>query len=143
MPRPTPDAVAERLYLALSLLVRRLRQTRDESLSHPEISALVRLESAGPTTLTALAKLERISAQSLGATLSALESRGLVRREPDAADGRQSVISITTVGRNTLRARRSGRAAHIARSLAAHFTPDELATLRAAAPLLERLADEL
>ncbi|MHB8148080.1 MAG: MarR family winged helix-turn-helix transcriptional regulator [Vulcanimicrobiaceae bacterium] len=143
MPRPAADAVAEKLYVALSLLVRRLKHTRDDSLSHPEISALVRLETAGPTTLTALAKIERISAQSLGATLGTLESRGLVRREPDAADGRQSVVSITATGRTTLRARRSGRAAHISRALAAQFTADELVTLRAAAPLLERLADAL
>ena len=44
MPRPTADAAAESLYLALALLIRRLKQTRDDALSVPEISALVRLE---------------------------------------------------------------------------------------------------
>ncbi|MGA7571952.1 MAG: MarR family transcriptional regulator, partial [Candidatus Aquilonibacter sp.] len=105
MPRPTADAAAESLYLALALLIRRLKQTRDDALSVPEISALVRLET-GPATLTALAKVERISAQSLGATLGGLESRGLVRRDPDPDDGRQSSVSITTAGRAMLRNRR-------------------------------------
>jgi DNA-binding MarR family transcriptional regulator len=142
MPRPTADAAAESLYLALALLIRRLKQTRDDALSVPEISALVRLET-GPATLTALAKAERISAQSLGATLGGLESRGLVRRDPDPDDGRQSSVSITTAGRAMLRNRRSNRAAQISRALAAQFTAQERATLRAAAPLLERLAHAL
>jgi DNA-binding MarR family transcriptional regulator len=143
MPRPVADATSESLYVALALLVRRLKQTRDDSLSVPEMSALVRLESTGPATLTALAKIERISAQSLGATLGGLESRGFVRRDPDPDDGRQSVVSITTAGRAMLRNRRSNRAAQISRALAAQFTAQERATLRAAAPLLERLAHAL
>jgi DNA-binding MarR family transcriptional regulator len=143
VPRPVADATSESLYVALALLVRRLKQTRDDSLSVPEMSALVRLESTGPATLTALAKIERISAQSLGATLGGLESRGFVRRDPDPDDGRQSVVSITTAGRAMLRNRRSNRAAQISRALAAQFTAQERATLRAAAPLLERLAQSL
>ncbi len=143
MTRPVADAASEGLYVALALLVRRLKQTRDDTLSVPEISALVRLESTGPATLTALAKIERISAQSLGATLSGLESRGLVRRDPDPDDGRQSSVSITSAGRTMLRNRRSNRASQIARALAAQFTAQERATLRAAAPLLERLAHAL
>jgi len=143
MDRPTPETVAQTLYIALSLTVRRLRQTRDDSLSVPEISALVRLETTGPTTLTALAKLERISAQSLGATLAGLESRSLVRRDPDPQDGRQSVVSVTDAGHVTLRSRRSGRAAQLSQALAGRFTVEELATLRDAAPLLERLADAI
>ncbi|HEY2476234.1 MAG TPA: MarR family transcriptional regulator [Candidatus Cybelea sp.] len=137
------EAVAESLYVALSVLIRRLRQTRDDTLSVPEISALLRLECSGPNTLTALAKEERISAQSLGATLSALESRSLVSRRADPDDGRQSVISMTETGRSMLRGRRSGRAAQLAQALAGTFDARELQTLRAAAPLLERLAGEL
>lgn len=143
MARIRADSLAESLYVALAVLVRRLRQTRDDTLSAPEISALVRLESSGPNTLTALAKEERISAQSLGATLSGLESRSLVGRRADPQDGRQSVISITEDGRATLRGRRSGRAAQLATALAANFDPQELQTLRDAAPLLERLASAL
>jgi DNA-binding MarR family transcriptional regulator len=143
MPRPVADATSESLYVALALLVRRLKQTRDDTLSVPEISALVRLESTGPATLTALAKIERISAQSLGATLGGLESRGLVRRDADPDDGRQSVVSITAAGRAMLRNRRSNRAAQISHALAVQFTAHERSTLRAAAPLLERLAHAL
>jgi DNA-binding MarR family transcriptional regulator len=143
MTRLRAEAVAESLYVALRVLVRRLRQTRDDAVSVPEIAALLRLESSGPNTLTALAKEERISAQSLGATLSKLELRSLVERRADPEDGRQSVISITEAGRLTLRGRRSGRAAQLANALSGNFSVEELQTLRDAAPLLERLASAL
>jgi DNA-binding MarR family transcriptional regulator len=135
--------VADGLRVTLALLVRRLRQTRDDSLSIPEVSALARLESLGPATLTQLARAERISAQSLGATIDGLERRGLAKRRADERDGRQSFVSITAKGRSTLRSRRSGRSAHLARTLAAQFTEAELAQLEAALPLLERLANAL
>jgi len=71
--------VARALYLSVGLFVRRLRQAQAEGeLTLPESSALARLDRGGPTTATALAKLEQISPQSMGATLGALEARGLV-----------------------------------------------------------------
>jgi hypothetical protein len=39
--------------------------------------------------------------------------------------------------------RRSGRTQLLARALSEHFSPEELAVLRDAAPLLERLAEHL
>ena len=134
------EKVAERLLLGLTVLVRRLRQTRDDTLSMPEKSALARLEQSGPVTVTALAKLEGISAQSIGATLQGLETRLLIAREADPLDGRQALISITPAGRDLLRSRQSARTQQLARILSDDFTSDELTTLEAAAPLLERLA---
>jgi DNA-binding MarR family transcriptional regulator len=140
---PTPDDVAHALVVGIRLLVRRIRQTRDDALTMGESSALVRLELGGPLTVTALAKLERISAQSMGATLAALEERGLVRRAPDPSDGRQSILSITAAGAKTLHDRRSERTQQIARALSNGFSQKELTQLLAAAPLLERLAERM
>ena len=134
------EAVAEALLVSLGLVVRELRQTRDETLTMPETSALGRLDRGGPATVTELAKLERITAQSLGATLTALEERGLVQRTPDPDDGRRALVAITKAGRETLRNRRSARSRQIARILGEHFTGREREQLLAAAPLLERLA---
>jgi DNA-binding MarR family transcriptional regulator len=134
------EAVAEALLLSLGLVVRELRQTRDETLTMPETSALGRLDKGGPTTVTELAKLERITAQSLGATLTALEERGLVQRTPDPDDGRRALIAITRAGGEKLRNRRSARSRQIARMLSEHFTGREREQLLSAAPLLERLA---
>src|SRR5262245_18206445 len=93
------EQVAAALRVSIGLLLRRLRQVRAEvELTLPQIAALARLERGGPTTPSALAQLEQISAQSMGATLGALEVRRLVERAPDPADGRRVVLSNTEAG---------------------------------------------
>ena len=109
----------------------------------PESSALTRLDRGGPTTPSELAKLEQISPQSMGATLAALEARGLVGRRPDPRDGRRVVLSVTEAGRAVLLDKRNARAEQLAKALSAGFTPAELRQLMAAAPLLERLAQSI
>ena len=93
--------------------------------------------------MTALARAEQISVQSMGATLSTLEARGLIERHPDPADGRRSVMSVTEAGLAALSDKRNARIAQLARALAAGFTPAELGQLMAAAPLIERLAENV
>ena len=136
--------VAGALRVSISLFVRRLRQVQDEGeLTLPETSALVRLDRGGPTTPSALAKLEQISPQSIGATLGALEARGLVERRPDPGDGRRAVMSLTEAGRKTLRNRRNARTEQLAKALSGGFTRSELKQLMAVAPLIERLAQSI
>jgi len=138
------DQVAGSLRLSLGLLIRRLRQVKSQGeLTLPEISVLARLDRDGPTTVTALAKLEQISAQSMGATLAALETRGLVARASDPGDGRRVVMSATEAGLETLQTGRNARLQALARALAVAFSPAELETLREAAPLIERLAQNI
>ena len=141
-----PDAgqVAAALRVSIGLLLRRLRQVQVEGeLTLPESSALVRLDRGGPATPCELAKLEQISPQSMGATLAALEARGLVERRPDPRDGRRVVLSVTKAGRDVLLDQRNTRARQLAQALSAGFTPAELSQLLAAAPLLERLAQSI
>jgi DNA-binding MarR family transcriptional regulator len=136
--------VAAALYLTVGLFKRRLRQTPAEGeLSLPESSALRRLERGGPATVTALAKAEQISVQSMGATLQTLEARRLIDRHPDPADGRRSVMSVTEAGLVSLTDKRNARIAQLARVLAAEFTPAERGQLMAALPLIERLAENI
>jgi DNA-binding MarR family transcriptional regulator len=136
--------VAAALYLSVGLFKRRLRQMPAEGeLSLPESSALRRLERGGPATVTALAKAEQISVQSMGATLHTLEARRLIDRHPDPADGRSSVMSVTEAGLVALNDKRNARIAQLARVLAAEFAPAELGQLMAAAPLIERLAENI
>jgi DNA-binding MarR family transcriptional regulator len=136
--------VAAALRVSIGMLLRRLRQVRPaDELSLPESSALARLDRTGPATPGALAKLEQISPQSMGATLGTLEGRGLIERHPDPADGRRVVMSVTAAGLEVLRSRRSARAERLAHALSAGFTPAEVSLLAAAAPLLERLAQSI
>ena len=141
---PDIQQLAGMLRVSIGLLLRRLRQVQAEGeLTLPESSALARLDRGGPATPTALAKLEQISPQSMGATLGALEARGLVERRPDPEDGRQVVISATEAGLQALRNRRNARTEHLAQALSTGFTRSELERLMAVAPLLERLAQSI
>jgi DNA-binding MarR family transcriptional regulator len=138
------EQVAAALYLSVGLFKRRIRQTPVEGeLSLPESSALRRLERGGPATVTALAKAEQISVQSMGATLHTLEARRLIDRHPDPADGRRSVMSVTEAGLAALNDKRNARIAQLARVLAAEFTSAERGQLMAALPLIERLAENI
>jgi DNA-binding MarR family transcriptional regulator len=53
------------------------------------------------------------------------------------------VLSITAAGRKALRDKRDARAELMATVLVADFTPEEIATLMSASPLIERLASRL
>ncbi len=138
------DEIAGALRFSIGLLVRRLRQVPVEGdLTLSETSALARLDRGGPTTPGELAKQEQISPQSMGATLAALQARGLIERRPDPDDGRRAVMSVTDAGLQLMRSRRNAKVQQLARALAAEFTPAELERLAEAAPLLERLGQSL
>ena len=142
---PDPAEVAASLLASVSVLVRRVRQTRtDGGLTMPERHALSSLERSGPTTSSALAREVQITAQAMGATLSALRTRGLIERHPDPDDGRRVLLTVTAAGSRALQDKRNARAESIARALTrTAFTPTELEQLAAAAPLLERLAQNI
>jgi len=143
-PGPDVQEVAGALRVSIGMLLRRLRQTRtDGELTLPESSALTRLDRGGPATASALAKLEQISPQSMGATLGALEAKGLIERRPDPGDGRRAVLSVTDAGSRLLRDKRNARTERLAKALSAGFTPAEIQLLAAASPLLERLAESI
>ena len=136
--------VASALRVGIGLFVRRLQQSSVRpDLSLSELSALSRLERAGAATTSDLARVDQITPQAMGATLAVLEERGMVERRPDPSDGRRVTISVTTIGQQALRNNRSAQIEQLAKVLASGFTQGEIETLRAAAPLIERLGESL
>jgi DNA-binding MarR family transcriptional regulator len=143
---PVPDVteVAGALRVAVGLVVRKLRQAPNPGeLSVAESSALSRLERGGPATSSDLARVDRISPQSMGVTVAVLLDRGLIERNRDPEDGRRIVLSITEAGRRMVHDKRGARTEQIAAALRNGFSEDELGQLREAAVLLERLAEKL
>ncbi|MER7837083.1 MarR family transcriptional regulator [Streptomyces sp. NPDC096040] len=135
--------LASELRLAVGRMTRRLRQAHavgDVSLS--EVSVLARLAADGPDSPTSLAEMERVRPQAMATTLAQLEQRGLVRRTPDAADGRRSIVAVTEDGRAMLAERRSESVQGLAAVLDT-FSAEEREILGAAVPLLGRLAEQL
>jgi DNA-binding MarR family transcriptional regulator len=141
-----PDLVraAAELRVVVGRIARRVRQAHAVGeLTLSEISVLARLDREGPATPGRLAEGERVRPQAMGTTLAGLEQRGLVRRGPDAEDGRRVLMTVTPAGRALLADRRSESTQRIARVLGEEFTAAERRQIVVALPLLDRLAQRL
>jgi DNA-binding MarR family transcriptional regulator len=140
----TLPATGGDLRLAIGRMARRLRQlyTADD-LTFSETSVLSRLDREGSATPTILAAAEHVRPQAMGATLSALERRGLVHRRGDPTDGRKLLVELTSAGRHALARKHEVITQLMDRALADGFTAAERQVLAAAGPLLDRLAERL
>ena len=135
------DAAAlSTLRSAVMRLSRRLRNQRvEESLTPTEMQVLATLARCGQATPGELARKEHVQPPSMTRIVAMLEEKGLVRREPHPDDRRQVVVSSTDEAVSILEQSRAKRDAWLA-DLATGLTEEEWAVLRAAAPVLERLA---
>ncbi|BDM74612.1 hypothetical protein HEK616_80990 (plasmid) [Streptomyces nigrescens] len=135
---------ATRLRVGVGAFKRRTQERLSEGdLTVPQLTALSRLDRLGPSTTAELARREQITPQAMGATIASLEKRDLVVRRPDSGDGRRAILSLTPAGRAAVRSGRSAIVDQVAGVLAESFTSEEIATLDAAARLIERLAQLL
>jgi DNA-binding MarR family transcriptional regulator len=138
-----PAKTAAELKLVIGRIARSLRQRHavgDLTLS--EVSVLSRLDREGATTPGGLAEQERVRPQAMASTLAALTEKGLVRRRPDAQDGRKVLMSLTPAGQKVLLSRRDESVRRVAEVLEG-FTQAEQRKFAAMIPLLERMADAL
>ncbi|OOG56357.1 MarR family transcriptional regulator [Rhodanobacter sp. C03] len=135
-------AVAGELRVVLGKLKRRLREELHMGdLTWPQVSVLGHLERGGPATVTTLAQAEGVRPQSMGATVAALEKAGLVSGASDPNDGRQTVISLTAVCRDLIKASRAAREDWLFRSIRENLKPTEQKQLATTIELLKRIAD--
>jgi DNA-binding MarR family transcriptional regulator len=136
--------LASALRISVSRLARRLRAERlakglEPGLSDTQLAALGALERHTQMTPGELAEHEKVQPPSMTRVIAVLEERGLVVRGPHASDRRQVVLTVTEPGRAVVQQSRQLREAWLARRLR-ELTPQERATLRAAAPILEKLS---
>jgi DNA-binding MarR family transcriptional regulator len=139
--------LATALRISVSRLARRLRVERtaqggpESELSDTQFAALSALERHSDKGMTPgeLAEREKVQPPSMTRVIAALEERGLVMRAPHSTDRRQVVLSVTEEGRAVVQRARRRRDAWLAKRLK-ELSPQERATLRAAAPILEKLS---
>jgi DNA-binding MarR family transcriptional regulator len=143
MQRARVREVAAAMQLSVGQLRRRIRDTPYvETMTSPELWALARLDRDGPATTADLARRAQITPQAMGTTVALLEERGFVARTADPEDGRRAILTPTKPGRHALRTGRNALTERITDALAS-FSEDEIEVLRAAAPLIERLAEKM
>lgn len=109
----------------LTVLLRRARASSGEMARevHPDLEPaayglLVRLEECGAQRATELAAYIGVGKATMSRQLHALENLGFVAREPDPADGRAWLVSLTERGRADFSQVRDARRMQYVRQLA-------------------------
>ncbi|HET8959016.1 MarR family transcriptional regulator, partial [Nocardioides sp.] len=139
----TDAGLASELRFSVMRLRRRLAIERhpDNELSLGAMAVLGCLYRNGELSVGELAAQERVQPPSMTRTVNCLEDGGYVARRRHETDGRQVVVVLSDLGRETLLADRARRDAWLARKLA-DLTAEERDVLRRAAPILEQLAQK-
>jgi DNA-binding MarR family transcriptional regulator len=130
---------ASELRMVMARLVRRLRA--EHPISTSLFAVLGRLEREGPRTTSALATAERVRPQSMAQTIAELAAEQLVVRRPDPADRRQTLIEVSSLGREALERERARRDGWLAQAISQELTAREQKILARAVALLDRLAE--
>jgi DNA-binding MarR family transcriptional regulator len=146
--KPAPEAVnasslAAELQALTGKLKRKLReQASAGDLTPSQFAVLRHLGRDGPTTVTALARMEGVRPQSMGATVAGLEALGFVKGAPDTNDGRQTILSLTPACRDIIRSGRAARQDWLLRAIQTKLSGEEQTQLAFALRLLGRLVEE-
>ena len=136
----TDAGLASELRMQVMRLRRRLASERhpDNELSLSSMAVLGALHRMGDLTVGELAARERVQPPSMTRTINCLEAGGYVTRRPHETDGRQILVALTDLGRETLLADRKRRDAWLAVRLS-ELSKEERDALRRAVPVLEKL----
>jgi DNA-binding MarR family transcriptional regulator len=125
---------------AVGRLTRRMRAERlSTDMSLGQLAALRTLERHGPMTPSELAAHEKVQPPSITRILGRLAELGYVTRTPDPVDRRQVVVAASGAGRALLTEDRRRKDAWLAQRLRS-LDHDELVSLAAALPILEKLS---
>jgi DNA-binding MarR family transcriptional regulator len=138
-PATAADTVG-RLRLAVLRLSRRLRQNAAAGITPSQLAVLSTLDRHGPMGLGDLAAHEGVQPPSATRMVDNLEATGLVTRQASRADRRAVVVQLTAKGRRRVEEIRRRRDAWLAERLS-RLTPEELAALEDALPVLEALLE--
>ena len=142
MSRKPPENEVIEFAQTIGQLVRRVRAAAaSHELSLTEASVLGRLEREGPATTAELARAENVKPQSMGATVAALEERGLVERKPHPTDGRQVNIELTAKGAAVRNSAREAKRTWLAQAVA-ELEEAERETLFKAGEIIRRLLEK-
>jgi DNA-binding MarR family transcriptional regulator len=140
----TTLTAAEKLLSILPLLTRviavKLREDIDEEITLAQFRILTQLQEQ-PCTLSELAEQRHITRQAASLQVQGLADRGWIRRVPDLADRRQSLLEVTDKGLAQWRESQQSLAEYLAGFLDA-FSTEESAALEILIPAFQRIIDQ-
>ena len=134
--------LATEIHAISGKLKRRLReQASAGDLTQSQLAVLGHLNRNGATTVTALARMEGVRSQSMGATVATLEEAGMVKGSPDPNDGRQTILSLTPACVALIKHGRAARTDWLFKTIQTRLSAQEQEQLAAAIKLLNRIVD--
>ena len=136
-----PGEDTARLYLSIGRLFRGLRRAGASGLGHSSMSVLATLVNCGSMRLGDLAIREGVAPPTLSRVVAALQDTGYVRREPDPADGRAWLVTVTEEGERIVYGTRSHQLREL-RLRIERLSDAQRAALFGALEALEALAAE-
>lgn len=140
MARTDSLEVATALHRAAIRLLRAVRVADDEiGVSAPKLSALSVLTFGGPSSLSALARAEQVTAATMSKLVSDLEAESLVAKRADRQDKRGIRIEVTAKGRALMEEGRRRRLALLQQRLV-KLSRDERMLLIQAAEIMLKLS---
>lgn len=135
--------LSEQLARAITSMGRLITDFQGEELSRTDFLVLVRLPLADETGAALrsrdLARAEGVDPSTMSRRLASLAARGLITREPDPADRRASLLTLTAAGSEAVERERARRVALITDALDGWEEHDRAELAR----LLSHLTDTL
>lgn len=108
-----------------------------------KLSVIGQINRVGHVSPTELAAREGVKIQSLTRLLAELEAEGWVLRTPNKTDGRQTLLSLTPIGRKRLTDAAQEKDAAFAKIIDSTLSASERSVLLRACFLLDALDDAL
>ena len=136
--------VAGVLRTVITRLIKQLRrETKDEAqLSLTERSTLGLLYQHGELLPSDIARMEKVTTQSMSQIVNHLFEVGFIHKAPSGEDKRKVLLSLTPAGRVSVEERRHNKEEWLAKALNEKATPEERELVMEALTVLEKLMDE-
>ena len=137
------NEIAENLRRVISRLLKILKnQTKnDELLSLTERSTLSSIYQYSEILPSELAKMEKVTAQSMSQIINKLLEHGFIKKTPSKTDKRKVIITITATGKKNVEKRRLEKQEWLAQSILEKTTQKEKELLVNAIKVLAKLDD--
>lgn len=134
--------LARDLRRSIGTFVRAIRQDTG-TVRSAQSETLDLLHRLGPINVATLAEKRGVTHQTMRLVVAPLNAAGLVQQDADPADRRSRLVSLSPAGRDALAREQDARASRIEDAIRSRLSPDDQDLLRAAMPLLDRLATRL
>lgn len=139
MPAEATKLLARDLRRSVSGFVRAIRQDTGTARS-AQSETLDLLRRLGPMNVSSLAEKRAVAHQTMRLIVAQLDTNGLVQQDPDPADRRSRLVSISPAGRDALVREEDLRESRIEGAIQSRLSQHERDLLAAAIPILDRLA---